>query len=154
MTEMTTTGGPGDVAGREGAHGDAVPYVLGALDPAARDRFEAHAAACPDCLRELEERAVALTATPAPAVAPGAPAPVPALPVTSLPPSATPPPPPVHVATPPEAGKQPWWTRTERFAAPIAACAFASQHVISMSRYICDATARCSRARWRSPVRR
>jgi anti-sigma-K factor RskA len=152
MTEMTTTGGPGDGAGREGVHGDAVPYILGALDPAARDRFEAHAAACPDCLRELEElrpvadqlalavpqvdpppalvgrllqRAVALTATPAPVVAPGAPAPVPALPVTSLPPSATQPPPPVQVATPPEARKQPWWTRTERFAAPIAACALA-----------------------------
>jgi anti-sigma-K factor RskA len=160
MREMTTSGGPGggDGAGREGVHGDAVPYVLGALDPAARDRFEAHAAACPDCLRELEElrpvadqlalavpqvdpppalvgrllqRAVALTATPAPlgapAVTPGAPAPapVPALPVTSLPPSATPPPPPVHVATPPEERKQPWWAKMERFAAPIAACALA-----------------------------
>src|SRR5918995_3126613 len=99
MRERTTSGGPGggDGAGREGVHGDAVPYVLGALDPAARDRFEAHAATCPDCLRELEElrpvadqlglavpqddpppallsallqRAVALTPTPAPTVTP------------------------------------------------------------------------------------
>lgn len=39
----------------EGAHGDAVAYALGALDAAARDRFEAHAAICADCLREVEE---------------------------------------------------------------------------------------------------
>ena len=39
----------------EGGHGDAVAYVLGALDEAARARFEAHAATCAECLRELEE---------------------------------------------------------------------------------------------------
>jgi Anti-sigma-K factor rskA, C-terminal/Putative zinc-finger len=41
--------------GRETGHGDAVAYVLGALDPVARERFEAHAATCPECLRELNE---------------------------------------------------------------------------------------------------
>jgi hypothetical protein len=41
--------------GREGGHGDAVAYVLGALEPGARGRFEAHAATCPECLRELEQ---------------------------------------------------------------------------------------------------
>lgn len=30
-------------------------YVLGALDAAARERFEAHAATCAECLRELDE---------------------------------------------------------------------------------------------------
>lgn len=38
-----------------GGHGDAVPYVLGALDAAARERFESHAGACPECLNELDE---------------------------------------------------------------------------------------------------
>ena len=41
--------------GREGGHGDAVAYVLGALDAAARERFEAHVPGCPECLRELDE---------------------------------------------------------------------------------------------------
>jgi anti-sigma-K factor RskA len=40
--------------GRQGEHGDAVAYVLGALDPAARQRFESHAATCAECLAELE----------------------------------------------------------------------------------------------------
>jgi anti-sigma-K factor RskA len=51
MREMTADTGQG----REGGHGDAVAYVLGALDPAARERFEAHVSGCPECLRELEE---------------------------------------------------------------------------------------------------
>lgn len=38
-----------------GGHGDAVAYVLGALDAAARERFETHAATCAECLRELDE---------------------------------------------------------------------------------------------------
>src|SRR6266542_5135590 len=38
----------------EGGHGDATAYLLGALDEAARARFEAHAAGCDECLRELE----------------------------------------------------------------------------------------------------
>jgi anti-sigma-K factor RskA len=37
----------------QGAHGDAAAYVLGALDAAGRARFEAHAATCPDCLRDV-----------------------------------------------------------------------------------------------------
>ena len=37
---------------QQGAHGDAAAYTLGALDEAARARFEAHAAVCPECLRE------------------------------------------------------------------------------------------------------
>jgi len=51
MREMTADTGPG----REGGHGDAVAYLLGALDAAARERFEAHVSGCPECLRELEE---------------------------------------------------------------------------------------------------
>jgi len=51
MREMTADTGQG----REGGHGDAVAYVLGALDAAARERFEAHASGCPECLRELDE---------------------------------------------------------------------------------------------------
>jgi anti-sigma-K factor RskA len=47
--DMVTEGG------REGGHGDAVAYVLGALEPEARVRFEAHAATCPECLREIEQ---------------------------------------------------------------------------------------------------
>ena len=39
MREMTADTGQG----REGGHGDAVAYLLGALDSAARERFEAHA---------------------------------------------------------------------------------------------------------------
>lgn len=38
--------------GRQGEHGDAAAYVLGALDAAGRARFEAHAATCPECLRD------------------------------------------------------------------------------------------------------
>jgi anti-sigma-K factor RskA len=51
MREMTADTGQG----REGGHGDAVAYVLGALDAAARERFEAHVPGCPECLRELDE---------------------------------------------------------------------------------------------------
>ncbi|HVG98281.1 MAG TPA: anti-sigma factor [Chloroflexota bacterium] len=51
MREMTADTGQG----REGGHGDAVAYLLGALDAAARERFEAHVSGCPECLRELEE---------------------------------------------------------------------------------------------------
>ena len=51
MREMTADTGPG----HEGGHGDAVAYLLGALDAAARERFEAHVPGCPECLRELEE---------------------------------------------------------------------------------------------------
>jgi len=36
-------------------HGDAAAYLLGALDPAARARFEAHATTCPECFAELSE---------------------------------------------------------------------------------------------------
>lgn len=36
------------------SHGEAPAYVLGALDAAARERFEAHAAACDVCRDELE----------------------------------------------------------------------------------------------------
>jgi hypothetical protein len=39
----------------EGGHGDAIFYVLGALTPAARARFEAHAAGCAECWREIQE---------------------------------------------------------------------------------------------------
>jgi anti-sigma-K factor RskA len=41
--------------GDAGEHGEAVAYVLGALDPGERARFEYHAAACRECTRELEE---------------------------------------------------------------------------------------------------
>jgi Putative zinc-finger len=51
MREMTADTGPG----RAGRHGDAVAYLLEALGAAARERFEAHASGCPECLRELEE---------------------------------------------------------------------------------------------------
>jgi len=47
--------GPETGAGPDGGHGDAVAYVLGALDAGARIRFEAHAAGCAECLRELDE---------------------------------------------------------------------------------------------------
>lgn len=47
--DMVTEGGGG------GGHGDAVAYVLGALEPEARVRFEAHAATCTECLREIEQ---------------------------------------------------------------------------------------------------
>src|SRR5690349_7830105 len=50
MRAMTADTGQG----REGGHGDAVAYVLGALDSAARERFEAHVSGCPGCLCELE----------------------------------------------------------------------------------------------------
>ena len=36
-------------------HGDAVAYLLGALDAAGRARFEAHSAGCAECQRELAE---------------------------------------------------------------------------------------------------
>lgn len=41
--------------GPPGGHGDAAAYLLGALDAAGRERFEAHAAGCPECQRELAE---------------------------------------------------------------------------------------------------
>ena len=41
--------------GAEGGHGDAAAYLLSALDAAARARFEAHAAVCTECQRELAE---------------------------------------------------------------------------------------------------
>jgi hypothetical protein len=37
----------------EGEHGDAAAYLLGALDESGRVRFEAHAAGCQECQREL-----------------------------------------------------------------------------------------------------
>jgi hypothetical protein len=37
----------------QGGHGDAAVYLLGALDEVARGRFEAHAASCEECQREL-----------------------------------------------------------------------------------------------------
>ena len=36
-------------------HGEAAAYLLGALDPAARARFEAHATMCSECFTELSE---------------------------------------------------------------------------------------------------
>ncbi len=39
----------------QGGHGDAVSYLLGALDVPARARFEAHAQECAECRQELAE---------------------------------------------------------------------------------------------------
>ncbi|MGH2367306.1 MAG: anti-sigma factor domain-containing protein [Chloroflexota bacterium] len=124
--------------GREGGHGDAVAYVLGALDPAARTRFEAHAATCADCLRELDElrpvadqlglaapqvqppghlatqlltRARALTSAER-RVAPEPPSQV-AWPVS----------PAVVAAQQQAAARRTWWQLGERLAAPLAAAA-------------------------------
>jgi hypothetical protein len=41
--------------GRDGEHGDAVAYVLGALEAPARIRFEGHALGCAECSGELAE---------------------------------------------------------------------------------------------------
>ena len=38
-----------------GGHGDAVSYLLGALEPAARARFETHASGCDECRQEVSE---------------------------------------------------------------------------------------------------
>ena len=108
-------------------HGDAAAYLLGALDPVARSRFEAHAATCAECIAELAELrpvadtlglAVAQQSPPArlrqrlllrahlmtqesapPPAAAAAPRPIPAPPTAS----------------------SPWWQRAQRYSAGLAA---------------------------------
>ena len=111
-------------------HGDAVAYLLGALDPAARARFEAHAVTCTECFKELTELqavadALALSATQ---VAPpahirqqlltrahlAAPEPVAAAPNGPMPPHALP-------ASPAPIARQAWWQRAERYSTALAA---------------------------------
>ena len=108
-------------------HGDAAAYLLGALDQAARARFEAHATTCPECFAELSElQPIADTL---------------ALSVAQITPPArvrqrlllrahlaTPevgPPPPMAKPLPPPlvapAVAVPWWQRAQRLTGPLAA---------------------------------
>ena len=114
-------------------HGDAAAYLLGALDQAARARFEAHATTCPECFAELSELqgaadalalSVAQQSPPerlrqrlllrahlsAPEIAPPPEVPQPAAPRPL-------PPPPVAAA--------PWWQRAQRYTGALAAASLA-----------------------------
>ncbi len=115
--------------GQEGGHGDAVSYLLGALEPAARARFETHAAGCDECRQELsdlqpvvDDLALATPQIDPPAqlrqrlltrasIAPVDPA------VTDAPPIHPVPLQPPPVALPPRA----WWHGAERYSSAVAA---------------------------------
>ena len=115
---------------QEGRHGDAVSYLLGALEPAARARFETHAAGCDMCRQELSvlQPVVDDLALAAPQIEPP-----PQLrrrlltrasiatvdPVTTDAPPTQPVPlqPPPLAALPPRA----WWHGTERYSSAVAA---------------------------------
>src|SRR5947209_1422719 len=63
---MTSSLPPADHAGQTGphsftssmapaGHGDAAPYLLGALDELDRARFESHASICGECLHDVRD---------------------------------------------------------------------------------------------------
>ena len=110
-------------------HGDAGAYLLGALDPAARARFEAHAAACAECTAELAELQP-IADTLALSVAQQAP---PervrqrlllrahlTMPEPEAPPVDVAPPRPLP-ALPPVMASEPWWQRAQRYSGALAA---------------------------------
>jgi anti-sigma-K factor RskA len=136
-------------------HGDAAAYLLGALDPISRARFETHATSCPECFAELSElQPVADTlalsvaqhapparvrqrlllrahlAAPEPALTPAAYQPLPQMPV---------------------AARRPWWERAQRYSASLAVLALAiavgsSAFAVSTQRKLSEVAARAEYA--------
>ena len=106
-------------------HGDAAAYLLGALDPAARARFEAHATTCAECFAELSELqpiADTLALSVAQITPPARLRQRLLLRAHLATPENAPPPtvtlPPLQVAS---AVAIPWWQRAQRLTGPLAA---------------------------------
>lgn len=125
-----------DLSHPRAGHGDSAAYLLGALDEAQRVQFEAHAAGCAECLRELEELrsvtdrlALAVTQVDPPAalkarlllraqqVQPVLPATPPARPATPVAPES--------LVAGQRARRSRWWQLGERMATAVTAAALA-----------------------------
>jgi anti-sigma-K factor RskA len=117
-------------------HGDAAGYLLGALDPAARARFEAHATTCTECFAELSELQTVADALALSVAQQAPPAHVRqrlllrahlATPEIAAPPLAAPPPsvPPAVASPVASPVVAPWWQRAQRWSGALAAVSLA-----------------------------
>lgn len=141
-------------------HGEAAAYLLGAMDPAARARFEVHATTCAECFTELSElQPVADTlALSVPQLAPphsirqrlltrahlSAPEPARSgsngqVPLRPLP------------APPPVPAVQPWWQQAQRYSSGLAAASLvvamaSGAYAVSAQRQMTDVAQRAEYA--------